>query len=359
MPFIGPKGASAKPAPKAPAISSVSDDGATRAHNNGSIKVYFDVPYSKLPITSYTATSSPGGITGTGATSPITVTGLTAGQSYTFTVTATSSVGASAASAVSAAATSTTVPAAPTIGTPTPNNGAAYGATPTVSVPFTAPATGGSAITGYTITSSSGAIATGASSPINVSDAAGTARTYTVKATNANGNSVASSASSAATPATVPQAPTIGSASAGDGLATVTYTAGADGGSAITTFTAISSPSGVTATGASPITVTGLSNGTGYTFVVKATNARGDSATSSPSNSVTPVVPYYNPPVYYNPYYNPPVYYNPYYNPPVYNNPPAYNNPPCVPNGNYTFVPCGYNVCVYDSCGGFVGYTST
>jgi len=55
-------------------------------------------------ITSYTATSSPSGITGTvnqAGSGTITVTGLVTGTSYTFTVTATNSVGTSAASAAS------------------------------------------------------------------------------------------------------------------------------------------------------------------------------------------------------------------------------------------------------------------
>ena len=52
-------------------------------------------------ITGYTATSSPGGFTGTAASSPITVSGLTAGTSYTFTVTATNATGTSPASAAS------------------------------------------------------------------------------------------------------------------------------------------------------------------------------------------------------------------------------------------------------------------
>jgi len=49
-------------------------------------------------ITSYTVTSSPGGFTGTGATSPIVISGLTNGQAYTFTVTATNGVGVSSSS---------------------------------------------------------------------------------------------------------------------------------------------------------------------------------------------------------------------------------------------------------------------
>ena len=52
-------------------------------------------------ITSYTATASPGGFTKTGATSPLVVTGLTAGTSYTFTVIATNAAGNSVASAAS------------------------------------------------------------------------------------------------------------------------------------------------------------------------------------------------------------------------------------------------------------------
>lgn len=57
------------------------------------------------PITGYTATSSPGGFTGTGVSSPVIVTGLTNGTAYTFTVHATNSVGNSVESAPSSAVT--------------------------------------------------------------------------------------------------------------------------------------------------------------------------------------------------------------------------------------------------------------
>lgn len=87
-----------------------------------------------------------------------------------------------------------------------------------------------------------------------------------------------------------PGAPTIGTATAGDGQASVTFTAPAsDGGSAITGYTATSSPGSLTGTcSASPCTVSGLTNDQAYTFSVTATNALGTGAASTPSNSVTP-----------------------------------------------------------------------
>lgn len=92
--------------------------------------------------------------------------------------------------------------------------------------------------------------------------------------------------------ATVPGAPTIGTATAGNASASVAFTAPAsNGGAAITGYTATSSPGGLTGTGAaSPITVSGLTNGTAYTFTVTATNSEGTGSASAASNSVTPSV---------------------------------------------------------------------
>ncbi len=92
---------------------------------------------------------------------------------------------------------------------------------------------------------------------------------------------------------TVPGAPTIGTATAGDAQATITFTAPTNTGKLpITSYTVTSSPGSITASGASsPITVTGLTNSTAYTFTVTATNSTGTSASSNSSNSATPVAP--------------------------------------------------------------------
>lgn len=94
-------------------------------------------------------------------------------------------------------------------------------------------------------------------------------------------------------PLQVANAPTIGTATAGtSGCASVTFTAPAcTGGSVITTYTVFSNCGAKTATGASsPITVTGLTSGSSYTFKVIATNIYGPSYPSAASNSITAAV---------------------------------------------------------------------
>jgi hypothetical protein len=184
-------------------------------------------------------------------------------------------------------------PDAPTIGTAT-----ATGST-SATVSFTAPLdNGNSPITSYTAVSSPGGItgtlSQAGSGTITVNGlTTGTSYTFVVFATNAAGNSANSSASNSITTFSVPGAPTIGTATAtGSTSATVAYTAPAsNGGSVITSYTAVSSPGSITGTlsqaGSGTITVNGLSAGTSYTFVVFATNAIGNSANSSASNSIT------------------------------------------------------------------------
>ena len=93
-----------------------------------------------------------------------------------------------------------------------------------------------------------------------------------------------------------PATPAKPTAVAGDTKATVSWTAPGDGGSAILSYEVTSSPEGKTCAPASltpPLTcdVTGLTNGTPYTFSVTATNGQGTSDASSASNSVTPSAP--------------------------------------------------------------------
>jgi hypothetical protein len=208
-------------------------------------------------ITSYTATSTPGNVSVTkttglptpGSTSVINIPGLTKGQPYTFTVYATNPIGNSSNSSASSSVTPADPPNAPTLNlvtTSTTNTGASG----SVIVNYSAPAdNGGATITSYTAVSTpgsiTGSVSTAASGTITVTGLTkGTAYTFIVYATNRVGNSANSNTSSSITPLTFPAAPTIGTATAtGPYSATVTYTAPTDtGGSAITNYTATSSP---------------------------------------------------------------------------------------------------------------------
>jgi hypothetical protein len=89
-----------------------------------------------------------------------------------------------------------------------------------------------------------------------------------------------------------PTTPAAPQAIAGPAEATVSFDAPPDGGSPITQYKVTASPGGQTATGSgSPITVTGLTPGTSYTFTLSATNAAGESPQSPASNAVTPTTP--------------------------------------------------------------------
>ena len=194
--------------------------------------------------------------------------------------------------------------------TPAAAPGTVTGVTATASsasanVSWTAPSTGGQATT-YTVTAFSGTTAKGSVAVTGAPPAtsmnfpgltAGTSYTFEVQASNPNGSGAISAASNAVTPtpAAAPPAPTGVAALPATHQALVSWTApSTTGGSAITGYT-ITPYIGATAqtpvaAGASSTsaTITGLTNGSAYTFTVAATNAIGKGAASTASAVVTP-----------------------------------------------------------------------
>jgi hypothetical protein len=298
MPILGVIASSAKGAPAIPTIGTATDVGTARPFNNGAASVTFTAnagaAATSFTVKAYTTGGVYTGISGTGASSPVVVTGLASEGVYKYTVFATNAAGSSLESGFSNNATSTTIPAVPTIGTAACASGQAYTGSANVTAAFTAGGTGGKTVT-YYATSSSGATGNNTTTPVTVSETVGnptsTARTYTIVATNANGSSAASSASNSVAAVSVPQTPTISSATRSSNTVVSIAFSGATGGSAITAVTATSSPSiSITSSGtSSPMTATGTyTQGVAYTFTITATNAFGTSSSSSASSSVTP-----------------------------------------------------------------------
>ncbi len=184
-------------------------------------------------------------------------------------------------------------------------NVSATGGFNSATVSWTAPATGGTP-TSYTVTPY---IGSAAQTPVTVSGSPpatnatitgltqGTAYTFTVQATNGSGSGPASAQSNSVTPSgpAAPPAPTNVTASPATGQAQVSWTAPNSNGSALTGYTitpfigsAAQTPIQVNNGSATSATVTGLQNGTAYTFTVAATNGIGTSPGSAPSSAVTP-----------------------------------------------------------------------
>jgi uncharacterized repeat protein (TIGR02543 family) len=279
-----------------PAKAPDAPTGVTTTAGTGKITVAWTEPTDNgAAITSYTVTSSPGGFTCTvSATTCEISTGLVAGTAYTFTVTATSLAGTSSASTASG---STSINAAPSV----PLNAIAEKGNTTATVRWDAPIDiRGSEINGYTVTAySSNNVASGSCTTVAPTQSCditgltnGSPYTFKVTATNGIGTSAASAASAAVTPSTVPDKPTAVTAVVGDTQATISFTGPVNnGGAALTTYTVTSNPGSFTCTINAPTTscnISGLSNGTAYTFTVKASNTNGDSSPSDLSSSITP-----------------------------------------------------------------------
>ena len=174
-----------------------------------------------------------------------------------------------------------------------------------VSLNWSAPSSGG-APTQYTITPYIGSTAqtpvtiTG-TPPITATTVSGlqqgTPYTFTVTAGNPAGNGPASAATSSITPSgpMAPAPPTGVTAVPARGQAQVSWTAPPNNGSAITGYTITPYIGGSAQTStqvingsATTANISGLTNGSAYTFTVSATNSLGTGIASAPSSAVTP-----------------------------------------------------------------------
>ena len=191
---------------------------------------------------------------------------------------------------------SSAVPGSPTISVADVGTSVAYGSAQGV-VTITPPSNGGLP-SNYLISSSTGGYtATTSGTTVNIIVGDNGSYTFSGAAFNDFGNGV-SSPTSTATLTTVPQAPTIGTATASpstSGVIAVTWTLGNNGGKNLTQISVTPYLNGTTAqtaqvaatTSATSLNLTGLTQGSSFTFKVKATNANGDSAESAATNSAT------------------------------------------------------------------------
>ncbi len=224
-------------------------------------------------------------ITGGGSATSHTVTGLTNGTAYTFKLRAVNSAGNGAEA--SATVTPATTPGAPQSFAAAPSDGQA-------SLSWTAPASnGGAAISKYQYQQGSGSwtdISGGGSATSHTVTGLtnGTQYTFKLRAVNSAGNGA--EASTTVTPAAVPGAPQSFTATSGNTQATLSWTAAASNGAAISKYQyqqGSGSWTDITGGGsATSHTVTGLTNGTAYTFKLRAVNAAGNGAEAS--TTVTP-----------------------------------------------------------------------
>ncbi|MEU7839274.1 fibronectin type III domain-containing protein [Nonomuraea sp. NPDC049129] len=287
---------------KAPAVPSP-PTGVTATAGEGSAGVKWRRPADGgAPITGYTVTASPGGKTARvpAGTLEATVTGLTDGSEYTFTVTAANAVGTSGRSAPSDPVTpgGPRKPGRPFITS-------VYGRDGEVRVEWSPPDTGTDGLSGYVVTTSpSGAIvnAPGTATQATVGGLTnGTDYTFTVSAVNTAGTGPESAPSDPVRPqpADVPMPPPGLLVTPLDQRVDVQWVPAVDGGSAITGYTVTVQPGGRSIDIAPDTTltsVTGLANGTAYTVSVVARNAAGASAPSTakpatPAASVPPGPP--------------------------------------------------------------------
>lgn len=191
-----------------------------------------------------------------------------------------------------------TLPGAPRSAAATPPNAQA-------AVTWAAPADdGGSPVLRYRVTAVPGGASATVDAPATTATvsglANGTAYTFVVAAVNAVGEGAASAPTPPVTPReelapTPPGAPTGVVATAGNGQVVVSWSPpAATGGSPIRRYRVVAAPGGAAVTVDAPATlatVSGLANGTAYTFTVAAASDAGEGPASAPSAAVTPAAP--------------------------------------------------------------------
>ena len=286
-----PGDTTAPTAPGKPVASAVTTSGATltwAASSDDTGVAAYDV--YRVQGTTSTLVASP-------TTATTTLTGLTAGTAYTYTVKARDAAGNVSAASPSVTFTTTAVPVdttAPTVpGTPVASAVTSTSATLT----WAASTDAGSGVAGYDVYRVQGTTSTLVASPTTTSTSfvgllPSTAYTYNVKARDVAGNVSAASANVTFTTTAAPAdttAPTVPGTPTASGItktgATLTWTPSTDAGSGVaayevlrvvgTTQTLVASPT-------TPSTVlTGLTADTAYSYVVRAVDAAGNTSAAS------------------------------------------------------------------------------
>jgi fibronectin type 3 domain-containing protein len=234
-----------------------------------------------------------------GVTSPYVNTGLSAGTTYYYIVTAMNSVGESVASTQVTATTNAPPPAVPAA----PTGVTAIGGANQVSVSW-APVAGATSYNLYWsktsgVTTATGTKITAVASPyVQTGLTYGTTYYYIVTAVNVSGESPSSAQATATTnppPVVIPVAPTGVTAVGGANQVTISWPAVVAATSYniyYSTATGVTTANGTKIAGAtSPYVQTGLSAGTAYYYIVTALNSAGESAASAQATATTDAPP--------------------------------------------------------------------